>query len=239
MKHIIEIKNGSGWNNYEALRALKSLPTGTKGLMKNNGVQTLSIGPKDEEKPFGIAARYYNADGELIFTQSFDQNDSAEWIRSAVTALLTKTIAARRAERRAEIAAEELKAANKAGYETAAEHEAAIQAKAAEMKAAATKERDARWAWLKGENGGKEAAIAALEEMKALRASCPQADGITRGGKLGKLLNPESSHGGWSEVFESHVLSSDARNNGMQAWLLQNGFRASLDDRHHFFLAAK
>lgn len=238
MKHIIEIENGSGWNNYEALRSLKTLPAGTKGLMKNNKVQTLNIGPKDEAKPFGIAARYYDAGGELLFTQSFDQNDSAEWIRSAVTKLLTKTIAVRLAERRAEIAAEELKAANKAGYQTAAEHQAAINAKAAEAKAAAAKERDARWAWLQGANGGKEAAESAMTEMKALRAACPQADGMTRGGKLGKLINPASPSGGWVEVFESHVLSSEARNNGMLAWLLQNGHRPGLDDRHFFFTAA-
>jgi hypothetical protein len=68
MKHYIEITNGSGWNNYKGLRDLKSLPAGTKSLMKSNGVATLTIGPADLEKPFGIAARYLNEDGDTLFT---------------------------------------------------------------------------------------------------------------------------------------------------------------------------
>jgi hypothetical protein len=235
MKHNIEIRNGSGWNNYAGLKDLKNLPAGTKGLMKKNGVAEINIGPADDEKPFGVAARYYDADGEMIWEQSFGEDSSASWIRGRITSLLEETISVRREQVRAERAAEALKKANAAGFATANEHSDHLAA----MKAKAAAERDIRWAWLKGDNGGKEAAAAAVEKMRELRKACPQADGMTRGGKLGKLINSDSPFGGWAEVFESHVLDNETRRNGMLAWLLQNGHRAGLDDRHFFFAAAE
>lgn len=238
MKHTIEIRNGSGWNNYSGLKDLKNLPAGTKGMMKKNGVAEIHIGPADDEKPFGVAARYYDADGEMIWEQSFGEDSSASWIRGRVTSLLEETISVRREKVRAERAAEALKKANAAGFATAKDHSDHLAAQAAESKAKAAAERDIRWAWLKGENGGQEAAAAALEKMRELRKACPQADGITRGGKLGKLINPANPSGGWAEGFESFVLDNETRNNGMLAWLLQNGHRAGLDDRHFFFIAA-
>lgn len=92
MKVEIEIWNGGGWNNYEALRTLKTLPVGTRGLLTANGISRLEISPRDSERPCGIAARYFDADGELVFTQGFDQNDSAKWIRERVVALLEEGI---------------------------------------------------------------------------------------------------------------------------------------------------
>jgi hypothetical protein len=107
MKTEIEIWNGSGWNNYVALRQLKTLQIGTRGLLTRNGIRSLEIAPRDSEKPFGIAARYYDADGELVFTQGFDQNDSASWIRERVYALLAGGIRARSNERAREISRNE------------------------------------------------------------------------------------------------------------------------------------
>lgn len=92
MKIEIEIWNGGGWNNYEALRTLKTLPVGTRGLLTANGISRLEISPRDSERPYGIAARYFDAEGELVFTQGFDQNDSAKWIRERVVALLEEGI---------------------------------------------------------------------------------------------------------------------------------------------------
>lgn len=103
MKTEIKMWNGGGWNNYSALKSLKTLPVGTRGLMTANGIQTIEISPRDSERPYGIAARYYDAAGELIFTQGFDQNDSADWIRERVFALLTEGIRNRINARAAEI----------------------------------------------------------------------------------------------------------------------------------------
>lgn len=92
MKTEIEIRNGSGWNRYAALNELTALPVGTRGLLRSNGVQRVEIAPRDSERPYGIAARYYDADGELMFTQGFDQNDSANFIRDRITVLLEQGI---------------------------------------------------------------------------------------------------------------------------------------------------
>lgn len=107
MQREIDIWNGSGWNNYQALRELKTLPRGTKGLMAANKIARLEIAPRDSDRPFGIAARYYDADGDLRFTQGFDQNDSAGWIRERVVALLEEGIESRIAARRKEIKRED------------------------------------------------------------------------------------------------------------------------------------
>jgi hypothetical protein len=240
MTHTITINNGSGWNNYPALRELKNLPLGTKGLMRANGCTLLEIGPADPEKPLGIAARYYDASGDLLFTQRFDQNDSAGWIRSAVTALLTKTIAVRREERGAEIAAEDLKRAQRAGFATAAEHRADIERRTTEAQAAAKAASDARAAWLSGENGGSDAASDALESMRSLRAQQPAANTITRKGNLAILRTAAdgltlSAGCGMAEIFQEKFNDLE----GMKAWLIQHGHRASVDDRQFFFDAAK
>lgn len=99
----INIWNGGGWNNYEALRTLKTLPVGTRGLLRKNGVARLDICPTDSERPFGISARYYDADGQEIFHQGFDQNDDAQWIRERVTTLLTEGIQNRIVARRVKL----------------------------------------------------------------------------------------------------------------------------------------
>lgn len=240
MKHTIEIRNGSGWNNYAGLKDLKNLPAGTKGLMKKNGVAEIHIGPADDEKPFGVAARYYDADGELVWEQSFGEDSSASWIRSRVTALLEETISVRREKVRAERAAEALKKANAAGFATAKEHADHLAALKADSDAKAKAERDARWAWLNGANGGKEAASAALAKMAALKTANPAANYITRGGKMIRLevkngvrVHPSC---GPLEVFDASLTSEDLE--GMKAWLLQNGYRPGVDDRGYFFDAA-
>ena len=92
MKTEINITNGSGWNNYRALSELTALPVGTRGLMQVNGIRLLDIQPADSERPYGIAARYFDADGGEVFCQLFDQNDSAEWIRERVHAALSTGI---------------------------------------------------------------------------------------------------------------------------------------------------
>jgi len=104
MKTEIEIWNGSGWNNYDALRQLKSLQIGTRGLATKQGIKKIEVAPRDSERPYGIAARYFDADGELIFTQGFDQNDSAGWIRERIYALLVEGVQHRINIRAAEIA---------------------------------------------------------------------------------------------------------------------------------------
>ena len=103
MKTEIEMWNGSGWNHYAALREIKSLKVGTLGLAARQGISKIEVAPRDSEKPFGIAARYFDAEGELMFTQGFDQNDSAHYIRECVFALLTEGVQNRINARAAEI----------------------------------------------------------------------------------------------------------------------------------------
>ena len=103
MKTEIEIWNGSGWNHYAGLRELKSLKVGTRGLAARQGISKIEVAPRDSEKPFGMAARYFDADGELMFTQGFDQNDSAHYIRECVFALLTEGVQNRINARQKEI----------------------------------------------------------------------------------------------------------------------------------------
>ena len=103
MKTEINIWNGGGWNNYSALKNLKSLPAGARGLASKQGISKIEIAPRDSEKPLGIAARFFDAAGEIIFTLGFDQNDSAKWIRERVLALLIEGVHARIAAREAKI----------------------------------------------------------------------------------------------------------------------------------------
>lgn len=87
MKTEIAIRNGSGWNRYEALKAL-TLPRGTKGLLKVNKVAVLKIEPTDPEKPFGFKASFCDKEGELIYALVFDQNDTANRVRESVACAL-------------------------------------------------------------------------------------------------------------------------------------------------------
>ena len=99
MKTQIEIWNGHGWNHHPALSALKSLKAGSRGLASRQGIARIEISPRDAERPYGIAARYFDADGELLFTQAFDEHDSARWIRERVHALLVEGVKERIAAR--------------------------------------------------------------------------------------------------------------------------------------------
>lgn len=108
MKIEINIRNGSGWNRYPALKHL-TFPAGTRRGLRQNGVTRLVVEPHDSERPLGIAARFYtdnDAGTDLRFTLCFDRSDSAEWIRERVSALLTEGIDNRLAKRRKEIARE-------------------------------------------------------------------------------------------------------------------------------------
>jgi len=125
MKTQVTITNGFGWNNYKALATLKSLPVGTRGLMRDNRIALLKIEPYDSERPYGIAARYYKTNGDLVFTQSWEEDDTADDIRRGVTRLLSKGITVQIDETAARIAAKELATAQAFGYSTAAEHQAA------------------------------------------------------------------------------------------------------------------
>lgn len=92
MKTEINIMNGRGWNNYTALRTLKTLKPGCRGLAAKQGVRSIDVAPRNSDRPLGIAVRYYDDDGELIFTQGFDQNDGADYIRDRIYALLSEGI---------------------------------------------------------------------------------------------------------------------------------------------------
>jgi hypothetical protein len=240
MKHIIEIRNGSGWNNYTGLANLKSMPAGTKGLMKANGVAELHIGPTSREKPFGISARYIDADGEQIFEQRFDQNSSAAWIRERITALLEKGIAVRKEEISAHHAVEALKEAIAAGFPTVEEHRKARDEAERAAREKLEMQKQARIEWLNGANGGAEAGAAALAKMASLKAANPEANAITRKGRLIKLpvIDGALAHAsvGPEKLFTENLSHDELE--GMKAWLIQNGHRATVDDRSFFFAAA-
>lgn len=95
MKREILIKNGSGWNDYRALREMKSLPRGTRTLMVENKVARIEVGPYHKYKPLGMAARFFDRHGEQLFCLSFDQNTSAERIKDRVNWLLVEGISQR------------------------------------------------------------------------------------------------------------------------------------------------
>ena len=175
MKREISIRNGSGWNRYQALTDLKCLPRGTKGLMAKNGVSKIEIEPKDWDRPFGFVARFLGEakaedDGEYhipetLFTLSFDQNTQAQTVRDAVMELLAEGIPAAVARRRREIEAERLAAERQAARD--AERLAAAKAAGfanaedyeAHLSLAAGRER--------AEAAAREAGFATVEEHRA------------------------------------------------------------------------
>jgi len=222
MKREVEITNGSGWNNYAALRHLH-MPRGIKGLMAANGVQRLAIEPYDSERPFGIAARFYDRADERLFTLSFDQNASSAGVRGAVVELLTETIPAACARRAKEIAADEeakakraLAEAKAAGFATAAEHKAHLaheRARARQEQAAA----DAA------------AAPAMFDRLVEALRQFPQATRLTRKGELIRDLSPNA-------VEKFGVTFRPAQ---VCEWLRQHGHRPSVDERGILFAAAK
>ena len=103
MKTEINIWNGGGWNNYTALRELKTLRPGSRGLAAKQGISKIEVAPRDSERPFGIAARFFDVAGNLTFTLGFDQHDSAAWIKERVYALLDEGIQSRKNARAKEI----------------------------------------------------------------------------------------------------------------------------------------
>jgi hypothetical protein len=139
----------------------------------------------------------------------------------------------RQAEIREERHAEALKKAVDAGFATVQEHEKALAHKTTEIQAARAAEANARSEWLKGENGGREAAAKALETLRELRSSCPEANAMTRKGQFGKLSGSPGL-GSWTLTFDVRFTDWE----GMKAWLTQNGHRASVDERNVFFEAA-
>jgi hypothetical protein len=224
MKHEIEIWNGSGWNNYQALRELKRLPVGTRGLLSANKVVRLTVSPYDSERPYGIAARFYDRDGEQLFCLAFDQNDSGHWIGERIYALLEEGINHRIVANAAKRAAEKLAAAKAAGFETAEAHAAHL----AEIAERARKERAAK---IEAANATDEAAADRMfESLVAALRQYPGATRLTRSGKLVRDLSLNAV-----EQFGDATFAPGQ----IKAWLRKNGFRNSVDDRNHLVAAAK
>ena len=228
MKTQVSIRNGSGWNNYQALRELKCLPAGTRGLMQENGVAEITVGPRHSDKPFGIAARYFDADGEEMYCQGFDQNDSAGYIRARVTALLTEGIAQRIAANRTRIEAEDLARAQDAGFPDAAAHR---QHAAAEKRAAI----DAKEALRIATINDPERAARAERELAALLpviAAHPAPEGFEW----------RLDRSGWLGCFDSvgrhapdHPKTGSIDRDDMRAWLHQHGHAPVVENRGFFF----
>jgi hypothetical protein len=224
MKHQIEIHNGGGWNNYQALRELKNLPVGTRGLMAANKIARLTVAPRDSERPFGIAARFFARDGGEMFCLGFDQNDSADWIGQRVVALLEEGIEARIAANAAKRADEKLAVAKAAGFETAEAHAAALAA-------TAERERKERAEKIAADTAADEAAADSMfENLAAAIRQYPAATRLTCAGKLVRDASLSSV-----EQFGAVTFAPGQ----MRAWLRKNAFRNSVDDREHLFAAAK
>lgn len=238
MKHEIEIKNGSGWNNYAALKGNPVMPRGIKALMREEGVRRLEIGPADWDRPLGIAATYYDEHGDEMFCQRFDRDDSWKWIRERVEALLTEGIAERieanRIRREKELAegiafearckgmtVEEYavwRAAAKAAAKAAAE--AAEAAKAAEAAALNDPAR----------------ADAVEEQLRELRRQFPQATWLSRAGLL--MTGTKSGIKGQPYTPPQTMPHEPLERLSVRAWLQQRGSH-SIDDRQKLFDAAK
>jgi hypothetical protein len=230
MKTQVSISNGSGWNSYQALRELKALPAGTRGLMQENGVAEITVMPRSSDKPYGIAARYFDADGEEMYCQGFDQNDSASYIRARVTALLTEGIAHRIAANTARIAAEDLARAQAAGFPDAASHRQHV---ADEKRAAAEAKEALRIATI----NDPERAARAERDLAALLpviAAHPAPEGFEW----------RLDRSGWLGCFDSvgrhapdHPKTGSIDRDDMRAWLHQHGYAPGVDNRHAFFHA--
>jgi hypothetical protein len=237
MKTQVTIRNGSGWNNYEALRNLKNLPVGTRGLMQRNGVSEITIGPLDAEKPFGIAVCYFNVEGEEIFCQEFDQNDSVEWIRNRVVHLLTEGIAnriaanterinAEKLEAAKRVKAEELAAAKAAGFETVSAHKSAVAAAKGAEKARR-----------KAYRNDPARAVRAESDMRALlpiMAAHPAPEGYTWRLTRSGWLRCDDANG---RKLTHHPKTGTIDRDDLYVWLTQHGYAATLDNRMALFNA--
>lgn len=223
MQIEINVCNGSGWNNYAALRGQRlNRILKVSRLAAKNHLSRIEVGPRDVRKPFGIEARFYRLkedEDRLVYAIQFDQNDTAEWIAERVKLALTKGFVAHVEANLANRAAKALAAAKAAGFETVEAHVSAVEAaKVAKIAAASAKN-----AVTLADTAG---AAEALADLTALRVAHPDASRI---GRQGQLIRSD----------ESKVGVSFTRLAGMKGWLYQHGFRASLDDRHHFFAAAR
>jgi len=222
MKREVEITNGSGWNNYAALRHLH-MPRGIKALMAANGVQRLVVEPYDCEHPLGIAARFYDRADERLFTLSFDQNASSAGVRQSVVELLTETIPAVCARRAKEIAADELAKAKAAGFATAAEHKAHLASERAAEQAERERARQEQAA------ADAAAAPAMFDRLVEALRQFPEATRLTRKGELIRDLS--------RNAVEKFGVSF--RPGQVCEWLRQHGHRPSVDERGILFAAAK
>lgn len=222
MKPTIDVTNGSGWNYYKSLRGRDiARQLHVARLAAKNKITRLEVEPFDRCKPFGIAARFYrdSEDGDVrVYQIRFDEHTSAAGIASAVKRVLSDGIDATVSANAARIVARELADAQSAGFATAAEHLGHVTS----QRLRAATEADAKKAALLADG---DASAAALGEMRRLRGAHPDAARI---GRQGQLIRAD----------ESKVGATFANIPGMKAWLHQSGFRASVDDRHHFFSAA-
>lgn len=211
MQPDIEIRNGSGWNNYTALRNLRSLPRGTATLAKKNGIARIAVAPTHSEKPLGIAVRYYDAAGEEKFAQLFDQNDSAEWIRRRVITLLEKGICVQIEALRLAAQQKAERIAKNAGFDSAASHEQARLKKAELEKAAA---REARQRMLEDLDAANQAWTDTLDALSK------GATTLTRKGRFMNALD---------------VCVGEVSRECLYAWLHQNGHHVGVDSRMSLF----
>ena len=233
MKIHIKKKNGSGWNHYAALRGTRLLKLLTVNrLAAKNFLTSILIEPYNNDKPLGIAARFFRDDPNaeerfddqgddtfLLFTLRFDQHATADDIAFGIKRLLSEGISTRIELNRVRLHFKAMADAKSAGFDTIEAHVASIEAaKAAEIAAALTK-RNARLV-------DAPLAAEAFAELTALLSAHPLTLRITR---RGELVGP----------LESKIGARFTHFDGMKSWLHQHGLRASVDDRHHFFAAAK
>jgi hypothetical protein len=210
---MLSVNNGCGKNDFPALRGqkLEKLLT-VKRLARQNNISLLEICPKSVYKDLGIAARFFEASPEIAnFCMTFERNDSAEWIADQVKRTLKDLAAARAKEQLAEAVA--------AGFSSFVALQAARLAKALKKKRA--KAKNTKAACL----ADTKTADQAFDEMRQLLQKYPDAARMSR---KGQLIRADET-----KIGVNFTMIPE-----MRAWLHQHGFRASVDDRQHFFEAA-
>lgn len=221
------IKNGSGWNNYSALRNFpKYNKLETRKLLKANGLASVVIEPAHPERPEGIAVRFYildeDEDLDTIVHLGFGQNDTGDWIFSNIFAILNEGVNTYRARRAAERKKAEEDEARRLGFASVAEMEAAeriAQEKAAERAANAKAAKIAQ-------RRDPERAALALSTLAAMLRKYPRVTSLSSAGML--LVNGKPMTD-WQ--FMDRELTA--------TWMLQNGHAYPGKGRAAFFDAAK
>lgn len=228
---ILTVKNGSGWNKYAALSDFPGDAAGRIAQFAKGNVASIVIEPADREKPFGIAARFFCYSGigpkgrpvnpELKLSVRFDGDSTAEWIIGRISAICAEGVEDYMARRASERRKARLEEARKLGFKTLAAYEKSLHDKSL-LVASVEHDRKER---LSEERKIPSRAADATRLLVEMIGRHPEATSLSRAGKL--LLG------------ETAVSTDALEREYLYAWLVQNGYEATVDHRNALWVEAK